>query len=248
MPTETDHIALALELTTARTRDSLVAAMQRVADGVGAAAFNLAYFDTGAHSHAYFAAHNMPDGVIHQYKDPASAKADPVTQHLRQHSTPVAWGRVDYRAPELRQRWELCADHGMRSGTDVALHLAPTRHFVLGLCWAEASLPPAEVAARMRLVQTLAVFAEPSAQIIATLEAEPEVDCALSPRELVCLWWVSRGLTDAMIAPMLGLGTRTVEKHVFSANQKLKAANRAQAVLRAQALGLLERPPVRAFD
>lgn len=248
MPADTDHLALALELTSARTRDDLVTAMSRVADGVGATAFNVVYFDTSRHTQAYFAAHNVPEPMLDQYKDPESAKADPVTQHLRQNSTPISWGRNEYRDPMLRRRWELCADHGMRSGADVALHLAPTRHFVLGLYWADTSLPAAEVAARLRLVQTVAVFAEPSAQIIATLEAEPEVDCALSARELLCLWWVSRGLTDAVIAPMLRVSERTIQAHMLSANRKLKASNRTQAVLRAQALGLLERPPVRAFD
>ena len=61
----------------------------------------------------------------------------------------------------------------------------------------------------------------------------------LTPRQLDVLRGVARGLTDKEIASELALSPRTVEMHVARALAALDAANRAEAVHKAAALGLL---------
>ena len=51
---------------------------------------------------------------------------------------------------------------------------------------------------------------------------------------------VARGLTDKEIASELSLSPRTVEMHVSRALAALESANRAEAVRKAAALGLLD--------
>jgi DNA-binding NarL/FixJ family response regulator len=62
----------------------------------------------------------------------------------------------------------------------------------------------------------------------------------LTPRQLDVLRAVARGRTDKEIAGELSLSPRTVEMHVSRALAALACANRAQAVRKAAALGLLD--------
>jgi pimeloyl-ACP methyl ester carboxylesterase/DNA-binding CsgD family transcriptional regulator len=62
----------------------------------------------------------------------------------------------------------------------------------------------------------------------------------LTARQLDVLRGVARGLTDKAIASELSLSPRTVEMHVARALAGLACANRAEAVRKAVALGLLE--------
>ena len=61
----------------------------------------------------------------------------------------------------------------------------------------------------------------------------------LTSRQLDVLRGVARGLTDKEIASELSLSPRTVEMHVARALAALECANRAEAVRKAVALGLL---------
>jgi DNA-binding NarL/FixJ family response regulator len=62
---------------------------------------------------------------------------------------------------------------------------------------------------------------------------------ALSPREREVLELVAGGLTNAEIAERLHLSPNTVKEHASTLYRKLGARNRAEAVLRAQRLGVL---------
>jgi len=62
---------------------------------------------------------------------------------------------------------------------------------------------------------------------------------SLSPRERQVLAELARGATTAQIAQALVLSPSTVKTHVAHILEKLNAANRAEAVGRAAALGLL---------
>ena len=62
----------------------------------------------------------------------------------------------------------------------------------------------------------------------------------LSDREVEALTWVARGKTSAEIAQILGLSKRTVDFHIDNAREKLGAATRTQAVMKAADGGLIE--------
>jgi DNA-binding CsgD family transcriptional regulator len=56
----------------------------------------------------------------------------------------------------------------------------------------------------------------------------------LSARESEVLSWVARGKSDAQIAAILGMSTRTVQKHLQNVYAKLGVENRTAAVMRAR--------------
>jgi DNA-binding response OmpR family regulator len=62
----------------------------------------------------------------------------------------------------------------------------------------------------------------------------------LSDRETEILTWVARGKTSAQIAEMLGLAKRTIDFHLDNVRNKLGAATRADAVIKAAFGRLIE--------
>ena len=65
----------------------------------------------------------------------------------------------------------------------------------------------------------------------------------LTEREMTVLGLIAQGLTAAAIGRRLGISARTVHRHLGNLYRKLNASDRLVAVLRAQAMGLLDRDP-----
>lgn len=63
---------------------------------------------------------------------------------------------------------------------------------------------------------------------------------ALSPRELECLVWVSRGKSSGDIGSILGLSPRTVDSYLEKVCAKLRVRTRIEAVALAVRAGLIE--------
>jgi DNA-binding CsgD family transcriptional regulator len=63
----------------------------------------------------------------------------------------------------------------------------------------------------------------------------------LNEREVEVLTWAARGKTSAEIAKILDLTKRTVDFHIDNAREKLGAATRTEAVIKA-ATGRLIQP------
>jgi DNA-binding CsgD family transcriptional regulator len=61
----------------------------------------------------------------------------------------------------------------------------------------------------------------------------------LSPREVQCLTWASKGKTTWEISRVLDISEHTVNFHMRNANTKLGVVNRRQAVARSIQLGML---------
>lgn len=71
----------------------------------------------------------------------------------------------------------------------------------------------------------------------------PQTGVGLSPREREVLARLAQGATSAEIAADLTISENTVKTHVRHILEKLKASNRAEAVARAAALGILDSEP-----
>lgn len=74
---------------------------------------------------------------------------------------------------------------------------------------------------------------------------DPQTDvgsqhCALSPRELECLLWVTRGKSSGDIGGILGLSPRTVDSYLEKVCSKLRVRTRIEAVAVAVRAGVIE--------
>jgi DNA-binding NarL/FixJ family response regulator len=111
-----------------------------------------------------------------------------------------------------------------------ALYLAPgtIKHHMLELF---GKLAAPNRAAAVHSARRLGVLAEPGA-----VAAPP---LPISPRERDVLRALAGGATNSAIAGSLGMSPHTVKQHASSIFRKLGVRNRAEAVHRADELGLL---------
>jgi two-component system response regulator DesR len=95
--------------------------------------------------------------------------------------------------------------------------------------------PAADIARAVRMVGLGMSMFEPDEAEEGGAAAGP----GLSPREQEVLQLVATGATNREIAAQLHLSPHTVKEHTSALYRKLEARNRADAVLRAQRLGIL---------
>lgn len=70
-------------------------------------------------------------------------------------------------------------------------------------------------------------------------EPAPTTYRSMSRRQVDVLQMIARGMSNKCIARSLGIAPETVKTHAKSILSKLEARTRAQAVARAEAIGLL---------
>jgi DNA-binding CsgD family transcriptional regulator len=168
-------------------------------------------------------------------------RIDPVMQHLKCNSRPIAWDRQTYIRQGLVDLWEEQAPFGYQTGICTVLHLPHHEHFIFGVDRIE-SLPndEAQRADLVARVQLLSIYAyEAAVRVLRPLYA-PLVFLKLADRERECLQWTMEGKTAWEIGRILSLSERTVAGLLSGAMRKLECVNKQQAVVKALRLGLLD--------
>lgn len=234
---------LGLQLSRSESITEFRQSIEQGVDALGGSLYSAMACNTDAHGHEpVFMIHNMPTAYLASFTDISASKRDPVMQHCRLSSTPIVWDRSTYERVGQREEWEHMADHGLLRGASLALHLERQRHFVFGIEWdRQTTFRPEEKASLAADLQLLTLFAEPVAYRLSQVErgTTTTLENPLSPRELECMQWVSRGMTDDLIARILSISARTVRKHVDNSVSKLGAANRTEAAVTAIRRGYL---------
>jgi DNA-binding NarL/FixJ family response regulator len=77
-------------------------------------------------------------------------------------------------------------------------------------------------------------------KVVSRLKPQSAPFVSLTPRELEVLEWMSTPNTYKQIANQLSVSEETVRSHAKNILEKMKQPNRAQAVLSAMRLGLIE--------
>lgn len=239
-----EGLRLASELAVAQTEVSFLHALQRNADSVGASVVKASHLNAPRNCLTPFSVGTETD--LYRANEAAVADSlcpvalDPVSSHLRDRAEPIFWDRALYERTGLAYDWEFFASLGYFGGVSVALHITETRHSIVALIWGDApggKRPSREALATA--IQTMALFAEPTLHRLAGLRDLPEAAGPLSTRELQCLFWASRGLTDDDTGVIAKISPSTVRKHIDSSVRKLGAVNRTHAAVVATRRGLL---------
>jgi DNA-binding CsgD family transcriptional regulator len=90
----------------------------------------------------------------------------------------------------------------------------------------------------MRDFQTIGHFIHN--RMVEAVGINPSPNAPLLPRELECLRWAAAGKTKWEIGEILAISERTVKFHLDQARHKLNCVNVAQAVSKAQAIGVVK--------
>jgi len=188
----------------------------------------------------FIAVHNTPLAYLRSYEDVSHGRRDPISQHCKRSSVPIAWGQKNYLDSGAIELWEHQAQFGYRNGVAMALHMPEGRHFLLGVD-RDQPLPgdPAELTRIVADLQLFAVHAQDTAlRVLVSEAARPDLP-ALTPRELDVLRWTMDGKTAKAVARQMNISERTTLWHIQNAMLKLGCNSRHQAVLKALRLGLI---------
>lgn len=188
----------------------------------------------------FFAVDNAPVGFAEITDDRNHGKLDPVMQHCKNSSLPIAWTRATYLAAGRADMWETQAQFGYISGICLATHLPAGKHFCIGV---DRDGPlPASAAELSRAAADLQLFATYAQEVAlgvllpcSSLVAVPE----LTPREIQCLQWTMEGKTGWEVGCILGISEQTAVRHLNNATHKLNCVSKHHAVVRALRLGVI---------
>ena len=188
--------------------------------------------------------HWAAGGVIARFAPqdwPGSRAFDYVCFECNPLLEPIRNARTRYRFSDFAPReersfgayWEALGEAKIGEAL-CATSYGPSRSIAtVHLGFEDRNLPQEDVEAvqlgGLMLTERLMMLAEP-----------PEAEVVgLTPRERDALGWVAQGKSDWEISVILGVSEATARWHVDNGRRKLGAVNRAQAVARMAAAGLL---------
>lgn len=169
---------------------------------------------------------------------------DPVIREALQTPEPFRWG-ADFRAisssKAQQQLFDEAAQFGIRVGFTVPIH--DGHGPVAALTFAADERRPSfekRIDSYARVLQLMAMYFH--AHVRRKLAYERDVgEVRLSPRELECLKWASRGKSAWEIGCILGISRNTVADYLENAKQKLGVRTIVQAATRLAAANKDER-------
>ena len=171
--------------------------------------------------------------------DFAASGNKPLLWENRQGRIILPTGTPTMTAVEMEtMRWVY--DYGMRTGVNVRLEVAG-REVSISF-YSERSRE--EIAS---LDDAMAILFYLSHMIVSDLKEELARDVVpsvvkLTRRETECLHWVAQGKNAQETAVILGLSVQTIRDHLKHVRSKMGATTRAQALMRACSLGLIDFP------
>lgn len=162
---------------------------------------------------------------------------DPTVRHGLTRQDALVWSATEQR--EEHGFWEEARAFQLRHGWCMP---ARGQHGSIGMLSfvrsSEAVSASEREAHESRLIH-LCQLAHGAMTTLLSPQLMPESRSTLTARERECLLWTASGKTYAEIATILGIDTRTVKFHLVNTMQKLQAANKTEAAIKATVLGLL---------
>lgn len=182
-----------------------------------------------------------PAEWVERYLARGYFKVDPVVRHAQSSTLPLVWNEDDDpQPPETREFWDEAKAFGLRAGLSLSVHeqLGVTGIFSVSRDQA-LDLQEQDLAALIGRAQMFASVLHRAVSRIDLPGLLPDGNTLLTSRERECLRWAADGKTAWEIGQILGIAERTAVFHVNNIVQKLGAANKTQAIVRALALKLV---------
>ena len=180
---------------------------------------------------------NTPKAFMQTHNDRKLVSRDPVMNRAKETSIPFIYDEQTYVDGDATDLYDIQKQYGYSTGIVVPLQLRCNRLFVLGVD--RSKQLPKDEGRRIQMmgqVQMLAVYAAEAAVSLYGTKA-PEVECPLTNRELEALKWTLAGKTAWEAGAIMKIATGTVNCHLTAAKDKLDAANKIGAALKALRLG-----------
>lgn len=206
-----------------------------------------------AHSHGYERfAYLQTDGfqvkTFNSYPGPwerdylksGYSTLDPVVIEARRMREIFEWTADDWPArgsSDLRRFRDEAIDHGIRSGVTIRVEGSYGSAMMLTFSSSEKQAGLSGALDSKKALQLLMAVHYQLRAVAAKAAINPKR--VLSPREMLCLVWASKGKKGAEIAILTGIKPRTVQHYLDRARDKLGADSVAQLVAIAKDRGLV---------
>lgn len=165
---------------------------------------------------------------------------DPLVLHARHSTVPAIWDERRFHGCGLEEFWEEASGFGLTSGLSFYAHEPPGVVGIFSLARDRAiDHRGNDLAALIGRGQMLATLVHHAACRVMLPNLLPQSSTALTARERECLKWSADGKTAWELGQILGISARTAVFHLNNAMQKLGAANKIQAIVRAVVLRLI---------
>lgn len=177
---------------------------------------------------------------LNRYVEHGYFKVDPLIRHAQRSTLPAIWTDKVFHDDESHEFWEEAQAFGLLAGMSFAVREQTGVTGIFSLARDQhLDLQAQELAA---LIGRAQLFASVLHQAVLRLELPKflkESHSSLTGRERECLKWSADGKTAWEIGQILGIAERTAVFHINNIIQKLGAANKTQAIVRAVALNLV---------
>lgn len=172
----------------------------------------------------------MPSEWMKRYNERDYVFRDPIVAHLQDARTPFGWADAYEQCPrpeDVRLIEGEAREFGLRSGHVVPVPTLDGRITAISFGGSDAETSD-EAKDALTFAAAYAV-----GRLLHVPRVTNDAEVRITPRETDCLLWAAEGKSDWDIATILGISRPTVLKHVRSARDKLDAANRTHAVVKA---------------
>lgn len=182
----------------------------------------------------------FPPSWVEKYLSRGYFKVDPLIRYAQNSSLPAIWSDPMFHEAKSREFWEEAHAHGLHSGLSFAVHEQPGVTGIFSLARDRSlDMQDRDLAALIGRAQMFASLLHHAVARIDLPKLLPETNASLTAREQECLKWAADGKTAWEIGQILSITERTAVFHVNNVIQKLGAANKTQAIVRAVALKLV---------
>jgi LuxR family quorum-sensing system transcriptional regulator SolR len=225
----------------AQTCDELRAQMEKFAQQMGFEHFVYALtINAPSLKPQHYLLNGFPQGWYERYISRGYFKVDPIIRHAQTTTLPAIWTEDRFHDSNSEEFWEEARSFGLSCGLSFAVHEQPGVTGVFSLARdKQLDLQALDMAALIGRAQMFASMLHHAVARIDLPKLLPAQNVTLTPRERECLRWSADGKTAWEIGRILNIAERTVVFHVNNVVQKLSAANKTQAIVRAVALNLL---------
>ncbi|UTW54433.1 LuxR C-terminal-related transcriptional regulator [Kordiimonas sp. SCSIO 12610] len=180
--------------------------------------------------------------ALHEYIIADSRYNNPILRKAASQIYPFDWSEAEFLAGlnEMDQSFlSIMDEQGILEGYTIPLHYAGFPVSALTLISSQSTIPSILTWGMKYMISfVVSAFFEAYVRLSGTDQAGENDNSSLivkklTPRERECLYWVSKGKTDAETASILNLAESTVHAHVESAKKRMGVHTRIQAVMRA---------------
>jgi len=225
---------------TARTVDEFRAEIVRFAHNLGFGTVDtLTVIDHPGAPTEFICVDNIGESDWNDLSLPLGVQ-DPVMQHCKLSSAPIAWNSKNYRNPDHRKIYELASGFGLCSGVSAAMHFPGGKHFALCVHLdRDQSLSVKRLSQLIPELQMFSVHAQDAAFRLLLPAEQVAEPMRLTIMESDALCRVIDGNSVEQIANLLNVTDACVRRYLRTASSKLGCANEHQAALKALRLEII---------